>query len=80
MRVAADYDHLNARPLLPKVRCPALVIQGLQDGVITPKMSRIVKAGISGAKLVELDACGHYPFIEQPEKTTDAILKFVRGA
>ena len=80
LAVSADYARRDVRKLLPRVRAKTLVIQGKQDGVITPKMGRLSAAGIRGAKLVELDACGHFPFAEQPEKTTTAILKFVREA
>jgi proline iminopeptidase len=64
-------------PLLAKVTTPTLIINGLQDGVITPKMAREAHAGIKGSKLLLLDDCGHFPFAEQPAKTTEAILAFV---
>lgn len=64
-------------PLLAKIMVPALVLNGKQDGVITPKIAEIVHRGIKGSKLEIIEECGHFPFAEQPEQTTRAVLKFV---
>lgn len=76
----AQYDSYatrDARPLFPKITVPTLVLNGNQDGVIPPEHARIAAKGIRGAHLELLDRCGHFPFVEQPEKTTQAILKFI---
>ena len=73
-------DHFLTRddtPLLAKVVVPTLILNGKQDGVIPPSVAEAAHAAIKGSQLVELDNCGHFPFIEQPEKTTAAILGFV---
>ena len=70
-------DHFLTRddtPLLSQIAVPTLIIVGRQDGVITPQSA---EAAIKNSQLVELDACGHFPFFEQPEKTTAAISAFV---
>ena len=72
-------DHFltrNDTPLLARVSVPTLVINGKQDGVIPPSTAEAVHTAIKGSQLVELDGCGHFPFFEQPEKTTAAILAF----
>lgn len=74
-------DHFLTRddtPLLAKITVPVLIINGRQDGVIPPASAEAVHAAIKGSQIVLLDACGHFPFFEQPEKTTQAILGFVR--
>ena len=73
-------DHFLTRddtPLLSKVTVPTLIINGKQDGVIPPSAAAAAHTVIKGSQLVELDHCGHFPFVEQPEKTTAAVLAFV---
>ena len=72
-------DHFLTRddtPLLAKVTVPTLIINGKQDGVITPQSAEAVHAAIKGSQLVEMDDCGHFPFFEQPGETTKAVLGF----
>lgn len=72
-------DHYLTRddtPLLAKVAVPTLILNGKQDGIIPPSVAEAAHAAIKGSQLVELDHCGHFPFFEQPEKTTAAILAF----
>ena len=74
-------DHFLTRddtPLLAKISVPVLIINGRQDGVIPPASAEAVHAAIKGSQLVLLDTCGHFPFFEQPQKTTQAILAFAR--
>ena len=63
-------------PLLAKVTVPTLIINGKQDGVITPQIAEAVHAAIQGSKIVGLDNCGHFPFFEQPTETTRAVPGF----
>ncbi len=75
-------DHYLTRddtPLLAKIIVPVLIINGKQDGVITPQSAEAVHAAIKGSQLILLDACGHFPFFEQPQKTTQAILDFTNA-
>jgi pimeloyl-ACP methyl ester carboxylesterase len=65
------------RPLIARITVPTLVINGAEDGLITPQGAESVQRGIPGAKLVLLDDCGHFPFAEQPDKTADAVRGFV---
>jgi pimeloyl-ACP methyl ester carboxylesterase len=37
------------------------------------------RGGIKSSKFRLLDDCGHFPFSEQPQKTTQAVLDFLRG-
>ena len=74
-------DHFLTRDdtlLLANISVPALIINGRQDGIITPQSAEAAHAAMKGSRLVELDQCGHFPFLEQPKKTTAAILRFVQ--
>lgn len=77
-----QHDHLSTRDdrrLFARVSVPTLIINGKQDGVVTPAMAEESHRGIHGSELVELDHCGHFPFVEQPQQTADAILAFVKA-
>jgi proline iminopeptidase len=67
-----DYDLI---PALRDVHCPALVVHGTQDPI--PLASSTAVAGALGAELVVLDACGHVPYVEQPEALFGAIRSFL---
>lgn len=79
LSVNDDYPKRDDRPLLAKIAVPTLIINGKQDGVIPPKTAELAHAGIKDSKLLLLDSCGHFPFAEQPEKTTEAVLEFVKS-
>lgn len=75
-------DHFLTRddqPLLARISVPTLVINGKDDGLITPKTAEAVHDAIKGSQLLVLENCGHFPFVEQSEKTTAAILDFVKA-
>lgn len=80
LAVNDQYLTRDDTPLLAKITVPTLIINGRQDGVVTAQSAEAVHAAIKGSQLVLLDACGHFPFFEQPQKTAQAILGFVRGA
>ncbi len=73
-----SYATRTAEPLLSKIKTRTLVVHGKNDGIIPVAHAQKVSQGIRGAKITLLDNCGHFPFAEQPEKTTQAILKFVK--
>jgi pimeloyl-ACP methyl ester carboxylesterase len=66
---------------LPRISCPVLAIQGYDDEYGTmaqvDEMARRVKAP---CELLKLEDCGHAPFREQPERTLEAVVRFVRNS
>ena len=72
----ANYGTRDETPKLAKIKCPTLVINGKQDGVIPPALAQAVQKGIAGSEILLLDHCGHFPFAEQPAAFTQAVLKF----
>lgn len=69
-----DYD-LVGDGRLASIRCPALVVHGLQDPI--PLASSEACARALGAELVTLDACGHVPYVEQPAALFRALDSFL---
>ncbi|HEY5492627.1 MAG TPA: alpha/beta hydrolase [Gemmatimonadaceae bacterium] len=67
-----DFDLTHA---LRDVHCPALVVHGRDDPI--PLESSRAAAEALQAEFVVLDACGHVPYVEQPEALFRAIRSFL---
>jgi pimeloyl-ACP methyl ester carboxylesterase len=62
---------------LGAVRAPTLVVWGRQDEMIPVASGEKLRDGISGAKLVVFDHCGHTPQLEKAAELTRAMLDFL---
>jgi pimeloyl-ACP methyl ester carboxylesterase len=67
----------DSRPLLPSIRCPALVLVGAEDELTPPFLSEEIAAGIPGARLVKVPECGHLSTLERPEAVTKALVEWM---
>ena len=66
---------------LPQIRCPVLAIQGYDDEYGTMAQLDELARRVNGPReLLKLRDCGHAPFREQPEKTLEAVVRFVRNS
>jgi pimeloyl-ACP methyl ester carboxylesterase len=73
-----DFRRWNIEEYLPKLRCPLLAIQGADDEYGTlAQLEAIARQAGGPCELLELPACGHAPFRDQPEIVLDAIAKFI---
>ena len=68
----AGYDLYNK---LSKLDIPTLIIHGDYDPIPMEDIKKLHHS-INGSKLVVLKDCGHFPFIEQPEKFLETVLQF----
>ena len=64
---------------LKDFRCPTLVIGADNDYFIPAKFSHIIADAVPGAEYVEVTGGGHIPFIEKPEESAEAVLRFVKA-
>jgi len=71
VRTFAAYDQLS------QITCPALIITGKEDQLVDWHNSHLLKEKIPQAKLVTLEQAGHLFWVEQKEKTLDAIFQFI---
>jgi pimeloyl-ACP methyl ester carboxylesterase len=67
----------DARPLLPKITCPTLVMVGRQDKWSPLAQHEEIAAAIPGAELVVIEDSGHMAPVEQPEQVSRAILAWL---
>jgi pimeloyl-ACP methyl ester carboxylesterase len=58
----------DQRTLLPQIACPTLVLVGRSDKITPPEHALELAAGIPGARLEQIDICGHMLTWEQPER------------
>jgi pimeloyl-ACP methyl ester carboxylesterase len=64
---------------IASIRQPLLAVQGHDDNYGTMAQIDTIAARVPHARLVKLDACGHSPHRDAPEKLNDTIGAFVWG-
>jgi pimeloyl-ACP methyl ester carboxylesterase len=73
-----DFRHWNIEEYLPRITCPILAIQGLDDQYGTmAQVQAIARQSGGPVEILELAECRHSPQRDQPEATLVAIRKFV---
>ncbi|MGH8708091.1 MAG: alpha/beta fold hydrolase [Burkholderiales bacterium] len=68
----------NIEETLPRIACPVLAIQGEDDEYGTLAQLEAIRRGVRGpCELLQLPACGHAPFRDQPQATLEALTRFI---
>jgi pimeloyl-ACP methyl ester carboxylesterase len=70
------WQRIDARPLLPKVSCPTLVLVGALDMICGPAQARTIVDALPDAELVVVPDAGHFIAAEAPDVFREAITKF----
>lgn len=71
-----DWD---MRPLLGRITCPTLVMQGVEDEHATPQHAEDIAAGISGAQLCLIPKGRHMLPQDSPAAFHPRLLDFLKG-
>lgn len=70
---------LDLRPWLSSIKCPALIVQGKDDGYGVPEQVTDICAGIGArAESLFLPECGHVPHFEARTKLISAVVDFIK--
>jgi proline iminopeptidase len=69
---------MDLRPALERLSLPALVIAGRQDP-LDPGMQTEIHLALKNSRIVFLDRCGHFSWLEQPAAFYSAIREFLAG-
>jgi len=69
----------DARPLLPAIRIPTLVLVGEQDAATPPALSEEMAAAIPAARLVKVAECGHLSTMERPEAVAKELVAWMNA-
>jgi proline iminopeptidase len=62
---------------LARVVAPVLVVTGACDGLTGVAAGEVVADCFPNARHVTLDGCGHYPWVDQPERFVQAVAEFL---
>jgi pimeloyl-ACP methyl ester carboxylesterase len=65
------------RHWLGRISVPTLVLWGASDRIVTPEYGRTYAGLIRGAEFKLIEAAGHHPELEQPERFADAVVGFL---
>ncbi|WP_376795709.1 alpha/beta fold hydrolase [Thermogemmatispora sp.] len=79
LRAAHQIVALDARPLLPTLRTPTLLIWGAQDDLVPLSFGRQLHAAIPGAHLYVIERANHICMYDQPQLFNQALLTFLQG-
>ncbi len=66
----------DARPVLPGIRCPALVVVGRQDRWSPLEQNRELAETIPGGHLAVIEDSGHFTPAERPEAVARVLVEF----
>ncbi len=70
--------HPKLRRRLTRITAPTLVVWGQSDGVVSAEYGRAYAESIPGARFETLEAAGHYPYLEQPERFVELVASFLK--
>ena len=69
---------------LPHLRCPTLLLHGMEDRLIPPANAHLLAERIPGARLIEIEGASHWLHSDQTVRTAEEVQTFVgkhgRGA
>jgi pimeloyl-ACP methyl ester carboxylesterase len=76
-QIQALLSRPDARDVLPKIRCPALLLCGNEDAWAPVKQHGDMASVIPRSKLIVVPECGHMSPMERPEAVTEAFREWL---
>jgi pimeloyl-ACP methyl ester carboxylesterase len=67
----------NIEAYLPRIRCPVLALQGVNDEYGTMAQVESITRAVKDVEVVALERCGHSPHRDRADATLEAIARFV---
>ena len=71
------FRHWSIADRIPRIGCPVLAVQGLDDEYGSLEQIRGIARACSGTRLLELAPCGHSPHRDQTDRLILAICSFM---
>jgi pimeloyl-ACP methyl ester carboxylesterase len=77
---ATDARHLVTMPpeFFAALDRPALVVWGESDMYIPRRFAEMHRRAFPSVRVVVLDGCGHWPFVDDPKAVADHVIPFLR--
>jgi proline iminopeptidase len=77
MRESWEIESYDLLPKLRNVRTPTLIIAGAGD-FFQPEVAGHIAQALPTARLVTLEACGHFAYLECPAEVRSALIDFFK--
>lgn len=78
-QIRALLDRPDARPALPGIPCPVLLITGARDGWSPAKQHHEIAELLPQAEVKVIEGAGHFLPVERPEETVAAIIPWLQA-
>jgi pimeloyl-ACP methyl ester carboxylesterase len=62
---------------LGNITCPVLLIWGKEDTLIPFEYSQQFISSINNCEFIPIEGCGHSPYVEDPEKLSELVIRFL---
>lgn len=62
---------------LSRIRCPTLLVAGVEDAISPPKLAESVAPALANAKLATIEKCGHWLPVERPRDVMQRLGEFL---
>lgn len=69
----------DQREELNDLKCPVLIVRGAKDHFVPAYYAQDIKDKVQHAEIIELENCGHLPYLEQPDKFNAIVEHFLFG-
>ncbi len=76
--IAKSAQRNNMADEIPDIKCPTLLIWGLNDTITPPMVAHEFNRLIPNSTLRFVDKCSHAPMMEQPERFNELLLDFLK--
>ena len=73
----AIISRADFRTELPAIEVPTLVLCGREDALTPLRLHEEIVAGVRGARLVVVEACGHLATLERPDEVNRALQEWL---
>jgi proline iminopeptidase len=77
-KVKGDIGNFDVTKHLRDLKMPVLILAGRYDRVAVPKFTVLFKSYCPQATFIMFEHSGHWPQLEEPEKTFSAITSFLK--
>lgn len=71
--------NLDLRKCLEKIKAPTLLIYGKADKVTPLQLGYEINKKIANSSLIEMEECGHFPYLERPSIFSLILMSFLVG-
>ncbi|WP_420474155.1 alpha/beta fold hydrolase [Noviherbaspirillum sp. ST9] len=76
---SACNSYANGEAAAKSISCPTLLLLGARDMMTPPKATATLSKAINGAKVVQIDNCGHNLMAEQPDAVLENLFGFMKS-